>query len=357
MDVAFPFGFPLPTAFYMILYIATLILHVVFMNYVLAGTAVMAAAHLRSGSRGSGESTKILREWLPFMLSGAITAGVAPLLFLQILYKREYYTANLLLFNRWMSILPLLIIGFYALYLLKSKWLTRRAGWVSIGVSLVPMVCIGFTGYSWTENHLLSVRPTAFWGEFYGTRSQIFYDQQLLPRLSVWAAGSVPTMVLILAWQHWYRGSGNPAPLARSAGIGLALVAIATVWYYLATDNLTRDAFMSPMAAWFFLVACVGFLIQAVGWVWVGFSRGFDAKKLLLPSTGLLLTLVGMTVCREVVRITTLGKSRFESLFTGHAEAFEKGGFWIFLSFLAINTALIVFVFWLVRHGAETKKE
>ena len=80
MDVAFPFGFPLPTAFYMILYIATLILHVVFMNYVLAGTAVMAAAHLRSGSRGSGESTKILREWLPFMLSGAITAGVAPLL-------------------------------------------------------------------------------------------------------------------------------------------------------------------------------------------------------------------------------------------------------------------------------------
>ena len=41
-----------------------------------------------------------LRDWLPFVLSAAITAGIAPLLFVQILYQRAFYTANLLLFNR-----------------------------------------------------------------------------------------------------------------------------------------------------------------------------------------------------------------------------------------------------------------
>ena len=58
--------------------------------------------------------------------SAAITAGVAPLLFLQILYQREFYTANLLLFNRWMAILPVLIVGFYSLYLIKGDWLWQQ---------------------------------------------------------------------------------------------------------------------------------------------------------------------------------------------------------------------------------------
>ena len=126
----------------------------------------------------------------------ALVPGVAPLLFLQILYKREYYTANLLLFNRWKAILPVLIVGFYAIYLLKSWWLTRRAGWIA---AAVPILCVAFTGYSWTENHLLSVRSPAFWGEFYGTRAQVYHDPQLLSRLLIWAVGSVPTLVLVLA--------------------------------------------------------------------------------------------------------------------------------------------------------------
>ncbi len=355
MDALFPFGLPLPTAFYLTVYVVTLVLHVVFMNYVLAGTAALAAAYLRPGNRGAGESTAILKEWMPFMLSGAITAGVAPLLFLQILYQREYYTANLLLFNRWMAILPVLIVGFYALYLLKSRWLTRRAGWVAAAVAVVPILSVAFTGYSWTENHLLSVRSPAFWGEFYGTRAQVYHDPQLLPRLLVWAVGSVPTLILLLAWQHWYRGTGRPGTLARVAGIGLALVTVATAWYYLATDDTTRQAFVSPLAAPYFAAAGLGLLVQAVGWGWVSLSPALDGRKLLVPTLGLVLTVGGMTVCREAVRIAALGPERFASHFPGHAEAFGKGGLFVFLGFFAVNAALIVLVFWLVRHHSVTK--
>jgi hypothetical protein len=355
METAFPFGLPLPTAFYLTVYIITLVIHVVFMNYVLAGTAALAASYLRPGNRGNGESAAILREWMPLMLSGAITAGVAPLLFLQILYKQGYYTANLLLFNRWMAILPVLIVGFYALYLLKSKWLTRRAGWIAAAVAVLPILCVAFTGYSWTENHLLSVRSPAFWGEFYATRAQIYHDPQLFPRLLVWAVGSIPTLVIILAWQHWYRGTGQPGVMARAAGIGLVLVTAATAWYYLATDDHTRQALVSPFATPYFAAACLGLLVQAVGWGWIGFSRSFDGRKLIIPSLGLVLTVVGMTVCREAVRIAAIGPERFASLFPGHAEAFGKGGLFVFLGFFAINAVLVVLVFWLVRNHSVTK--
>jgi len=350
MDTPFPFGLPLPTAFYLTVYVVTLVIHVVFMNYVLAGTGYLAVAYLRTGGRHLSESAKVIKEWTPLMLSGAITAGVAPLLFVQILYKQGYYTANLLLFNRWMAILPVLIIGFYALYLLKSGWLNRRANWVASAVALLPILSVAFTGYSWTENHLLSVRDPEFWGTFYSTRSQVYTEPQLLPRLLVWASGSIPTLALILAWQHWYRGDGQPAKLARLAVSGLLLAAASAAAYYSVTDDRTRMAFVAPLAAPYFVAASAGLILQAFGWGWIYWSARLDIKRLFVSTAGLLLTVVGMTVCREAVRIAALGPERFESLFPIHAEAFSKSGFFIFLAFFALNAGLIGFVLWLVRH-------
>ena len=81
MDAPFPFGLPAPTAFYLVLYLATLMVHIAFMNYVLAGSATLAVELALRRSKESPVSA-ILRDWMPFMLSAAITAGIAPLLFL-----------------------------------------------------------------------------------------------------------------------------------------------------------------------------------------------------------------------------------------------------------------------------------
>ncbi|QEL18570.1 hypothetical protein [Limnoglobus roseus] len=349
MDLPFPFALPLPTAFYLTAYVVTLTAHVVFMNYVLAGTALLAVAFARPRPR-PGESIAILKDWMPLMLSGAITAGIAPLLFVQILYKRGYYTANLLLFNRWMAILPALIVGFYALYLLKSQWLTRRPAWVRAAVAGVPVACVAFTGYTWTENHLLSVRSPSFWGDFYATGSQVYTEPQLVPRLLVWAFGAVPTLAVVLAWQHWYRGTGRPRSIAGLAGVGLGLVSAAAGGYALAADATTREAFRSPMAWPYFAAAVAGLATQAGGWWWVRTADQFHARRLLACSVGLALTIGGMTVCREAVRIHTLGAARFEALYPAHADAFGKGGLVLFLAFFTVNAGLIGFVFWLVRH-------
>lgn len=355
MDAPFPFGLPLPTAFYLTAYVLTLVIHVGFMNYVLAGTGALAWAYWRPGRAGVGPMTALLRDWMPLMLSGAITAGVAPLLFLQILYKREYYTANLLLFNRWMAILPVLIIGFYALYLLKSKWLARRGRWLAAGVALVPAASVAFTGYSWTENHLLSVRTLEFWGEFYARGGQVYVEPQLLPRLAVWAVGSVPTLVVILAWQLWYHGHAEARALTPTALASLLLVGAAAAWYYLATDDATRTAFVSPMALPYFGAAIGGVIVQGVGWAWLHVSNRLTWRSLLVPTAGLTVTLIGMTVCREVVRITALGSERFGALVPLHAEAFAKGGVGVFLLFFAVNALLCGWVVWIARHAIKLK--
>ena len=130
MNTLFPFGFPWPTAMYLTLFVVTAAIYMVFMNYVLAGAIVLLVGYLAPGARrrvegGAGGPTrsglglilKVVRDWLPAILGLAITTGIAPLLFLQILYKHQFYTANLLLFNRFMLLLPALIVAYYMLYL------------------------------------------------------------------------------------------------------------------------------------------------------------------------------------------------------------------------------------------------
>src|SRR6185295_13781800 len=104
------------------LYVLTLALHAVFVGYVLIGAAYATVQALRGAMRPESKTSDDplaaqIRDYLPFMLGCGITAGVAPLLFLQLLYQRHFYSTNLVMGPRWGAVVPALIAGFYALYL------------------------------------------------------------------------------------------------------------------------------------------------------------------------------------------------------------------------------------------------
>ncbi|HMP15891.1 MAG TPA: hypothetical protein PKD72_02620, partial [Gemmatales bacterium] len=327
--------------------------HVVFMNYVLAGTLWLALHRLFARDSTPHASAKILTDWMPLMLSGAITAGIAPLLFLQLLYKQPFYTANLLLFHRWMAILPVLIIGFYGLYLLKTNWFQRQPRYLQRFLTFLPMLCIAFTGYSWTENHLLSLQSQSTWGAFYAQGGQHYAEPALGPRLLIWTLGAFPTLAVLLGWQHWYRGTGQPWPLARMAGLGMVLTLAACFWFWTVAAEHSRQALLSPLALPYLLTASLGILLQAIAWgIQVGYQT-LQRLPLVLSSLGLLMTLLGMTVVREALRLHALGPGRLEQLYPLHAGVYGKGGFPLFLFFFVINSLLVAYVFWLVRQRSR----
>src|SRR5688572_27202569 len=113
MNSMFPFGFPVATALYLSCYVLTLCIHLILISYTLAGAGYLALLGVAGRRRflAASELGTVIQDWLPFSVGLAITAGVAPLLFLQILYQPLFYTANLLLFHRWMLIVPTLIFG------------------------------------------------------------------------------------------------------------------------------------------------------------------------------------------------------------------------------------------------------
>ena len=88
------------------LYHVTFVPHLLCAAYVAGGTAWLVWLGLRERSAVGDRIADSIRDWLPFVLGLAITFGVGPLLFVQMLDGPAFYTANLLLSHRFMALLP-----------------------------------------------------------------------------------------------------------------------------------------------------------------------------------------------------------------------------------------------------------
>lgn len=362
----FPFDLPAATALYVSLYVLTLAVHVVFMSYVLAGAGYVAVTTALGRAR-SDAAAGLLRDWLPFALGAAITAGVAPLLFVQILYRQGFYTANLLLFHRWMVVVPVLVIGFYLLYLGKSQVAERWGRAAGTAVTVAAFVCFAFTAYSWTENHLLALDHGA-WAGFYAEGRMAYRSAGLAPRMMMWLSGAVPIMVIALGWQlvaarakgtagaggSGSRGGDGPAGrLALMALLGMAAATVAAMVYVRTLGELELTAVRSVAARPYLLLIAGGMGAQAVAWLWQWRAGRLSTRLLMMASAGGGAAIVGTAAVREIVRMGTLSMG---SLAGVHARAAEAGGFPVFCAFLVINTAVIVWCFRIARRGLRERE-
>lgn len=354
----FLFDQPWPTTFYLTLYLVTMVLHVLPMNYVLAGSTYLVGVSFVETLLGRRIDrqlplVRLLRDWMPFALSIAITAGIAPLLFLQILYKEPFYTANLLLFHRWMAILPVLIGAFYFLYLQKSK---RFEKWSPIWQLLISggiVACFGFVAWSWTENHLLSLRGQEVWTAQYASGSLFYRDSETWPRLAVWYLGAFPTLALLLAWQLNLTATPRPKTtlpaLKQFANMSLIACSAVVTNYMYAIPEETLEPILQQGAGFVGLVA-VGGVLQIAGWQLVDIRR----IGLGIITVGVCCSTLGATLLRELRRLAAIDITSFQET---HAAAADKGGLIAFLVFAAINVGVIGYVGYLIRQrvGTATK--
>ena len=359
MNTLFPFGFPWPTAMYLTLFIVTAAIYMVFMNYVLAGAIVLLIGYLAPGARrrveggpggptrsGLGLILKVVRDWLPAVVGLAITTGFAPLLLMQILYKRQFYTANLLLFNLIMLLLPALIVAYFMLCLIKSRALVGRWAVLRGPVTIVAFACFFYTAWAWTENHVLSIHEAA-WPHHYASHNYIYRNAEIWPRLGYWITASFSTLAVALAWQlQWSRRAYDPVnlDLATSRLRSLAILGLTTsaaeAWLWLLwLDTSARGPVLSNLALPYALMALAGLLTQVVCWLQVTTGASLTTRRLAFISTGVVMTILGALVMREARRLAAID---ITTLFDAHRRAAQVGGMGAFLVFFAVNAAVIV---------------
>lgn len=368
MDAVFPTGFPLATGFYLFWLVLTTVIYAFFMHYVFAGTAYIVAAQLAPLQNADGEPDDVLArtlvDWMPAMLGMAITAGIAPLLFLQILYKHQFYTANLLLFHRWMAILPALILAYYMLYLTRLQSFWEWPLWRRLGVILLAFGCFTYNAWAWTDNYLLAL-DSQYWPEMYVSRSWWYGSAATGPRLAMWLVASGPVLALLAAWQLWThdRLTGETAGTAALprlvwiALLGLGLVVVSGGLYLAFLEAPIRAALLSIVSLPYLVVAGLGVAAQAAAWIWMARGGGLTWAGLSAASLGAVLGEAGVIVARETTRLASFSEANLAALQAAHAEAFDKSGLFVFLAFFVINAVVVGIAIYVAASAVASANE
>lgn len=312
-----PFDRADATTGWLALYVATFALHAVFASYVVGGTLLAVVARLRNRDDDLADT---VRDRLPFMLGLAITAGVAPLLFVQLLYQHHFYTANLIAGPRFGAVIPALIVGFYALYVGKASTRHRTLALI------VAALCFLFIAWSWTELHLLS-RDEAAWAELYAAGQRFYGSTPVAIRLVMWLGWMATVFAAVALW------SASAADRRRLAAIALAGRAVAggaAMWFTARGVALEHGA-----RGWLYLMVAA-LAVELAGWI--ATLRQPVGRGPLLAAGGAAVALVAGVVLREAPRLVMLEPPR--------ASAAAAGGAWVFTVTLTFGVAVIA---WVVR--------
>ncbi len=228
-----PIGVPFYPVVFQGLGILTFALHLFFVNLVLGGALLAAWGHFRSDQRWQ-KLSRMLAKVTTINISIAIVLGVAPLLFVQVIYDPFWYTSNLL--SAWWTILFLaaLIIGALSMYVfyLKRKTGRQRAG----GFGVLATACILFAALiihvlsmqalhpeEWLGWYVSGVKMnTAGWGLNALQVSRLLHF--LVPALL-----NTGIFLMLYAWYFKPRKDLDQDYLAWAAKLGLGLARYAVI--------------------------------------------------------------------------------------------------------------------------------
>ncbi|HRK21456.1 MAG TPA: hypothetical protein PLX06_06590 [Fimbriimonadaceae bacterium] len=160
-----PIGLPAPAWLLQILLVLTFVLHLLAMNLLVGGVVMMGIAHRKGKSSPFyAKLAERLSMALPPSMAMTITLGIAPLLFLQVLFGQAFYTTSILMAWPWLAIIPLLIVSYYGLYIVqyRPEWL----GNFRTAISWLSALIILFIGLLFTSNSVLIMDPSK-WGPMY----------------------------------------------------------------------------------------------------------------------------------------------------------------------------------------------
>ena len=211
---------PVAWGWFQFLLLLTFPLHLLAMNAMVGGLAIGVVQHFRGGDSRRRLAHRIAII-LPLVIAFAVNFGVAPLLFLQVLYGHFVYTSSILMGLFWIAVVPILIIAYYGAYLydFKFKGLGAAGKWLALAVLLL-LFCIG---YFFSNNMLLMTLPERF-SEYFQHRDGsllVSGQSEFLPRYLHMMTGALAVGGLFAALLGRFKAKAAPELAAHASAVGM----------------------------------------------------------------------------------------------------------------------------------------
>jgi hypothetical protein len=241
-----PAALPGPPWLFHVLWLLTFVIHLLFMNAVLGGTLLAVFAGARSGGR---DTRLLLVEINSWAISLAVTFGIAPLLFMQVLFGRFFYTATVLVAWAWLGLVVLLTLAYYLNYVAKFRLRAGRSAGVMLVLEAVLFLVIAAIQVAVNLLHMQPGRWQAVAGRMWAALA----DPAFIPRYLHFVLGAVIVAAALLAWLAVRRAGrgGDEASCRTMARYGIRVALVAAIvqladgfWHLLTLPEDVLHAFM-----------------------------------------------------------------------------------------------------------------
>ncbi|MGA2171332.1 MAG: hypothetical protein ABSG62_24370 [Terracidiphilus sp.] len=262
---------PLPAPYWVfkLLLVVTFFLHIVAMNFMLGGAVLALVSKWRSrkGVNGNRVFFDVARK-LPSLLPATITLGIAPLLFVQVLYGQFFYTSSIIIAWPWFLVLVFLTIAYYGFYYVsfQSGQHARKAG----RVMLSSVILIFLIGFVYSNNLTLSQSPSRWGGKYFADPAGWnlnLSEPTLIPRFLHFMVAAVAVgglFLVFVALANWKRDGEYARQVLQLGGKAFMYATMAQlvvgVWFLASLPRDMRMLFMgdNPLATILLLVGAAG---------------------------------------------------------------------------------------------------
>ena len=282
----------------------TTFLHFVAMNIMLGTGFIAFSSPFWRGDDVMPLNTHISKT-LPYSIAFTINLGVAPLLFLQVLYGQFFYTSTILMGVYGLSIFGILIVSYYAAYAYRLA--DDRGGmgrlYIAATVILLLGVSILFT------NNISIMQMPEIWSNYFADRGGWmlnFSDPALLPRYLHFMASAVAIGGLAIALYFEILKRRGATDGDEWIKLGCNWFTYATIinfafgfWFLGALPEVAYNPATLGGKLFFILIAAsVATIVPSVAYAQTG--------KIFHATGWALATVLLMTLSRDILRLTYL---------------------------------------------------
>lgn len=292
-----------PWGWFQVLLTVTFFLHLLVMNVLLGCSIITFFRH------ATGKSTDVNRaisKKLPLTVAFAVNFGVAPLLFLQVIYGHFMYTSSVLMAVYWLSIFAILILSYYGTYIYSMKYdkivdfHTVLTGFIAGTLLTVAFII--------TNNFSLMTNIGA-WSEYFNNPEGTILnlsDPSMYPRFLHSVLGAIAVGGISIAFFYDLKKRKGDTTVEDEISIGMNWFAGASMlnfgvgfWYWGSLPEHVRS--LGGDGASLFLIVIILGIITAI------VSLIYGMRHEVLPAVYYLLgSLFCMVLVREFARRLTL---------------------------------------------------
>ena len=337
-----PVPLPAPPWLLEFLLVFTFVLHLLAMDFLLGGVIILSvSSFLGRHDSGHHELARRVSHALPPVTAFTITLGVAPLLFVQLLYGQLFYTSSDLMAWYWLAVVFLVMLGYYGIYWYQMQHdeLGTRAAWVMLSTAILFML----VAFIFTQNITTMLHPQDFYRLFLNGQVGTILGSVTslnIARLAhfVVAAAALAGLGIALLSARWRTESPELARWGRRFGVtwfmvGTVVQFLVGLWFLFSLPVEIRQSLVGDKLA-------VGLLVSGIFLALLGLLMA--PRSLLAASVAMLGAVSAMAVLRHLVRVAYL-----RPYFDPHSLA-VRGQWVVFSIFVVLLLAGLATVGWML---------